>query len=137
MHTDQTGAFPITSKKGNKYIMILCIIDNNFIMIEAMRNRSSGKFVWACLVLMQKLKATGIRPKKHVLDNECSTHFKQAIKENQLEYELVPKGQYRRNLAERALQTWKSHTIGALSGVADTSPPGLWDQPLTYQLDNG
>ena len=40
MYTDQTGAFPVTSKKGNKYIMILCEIENNIIMIEAMRNRS-------------------------------------------------------------------------------------------------
>ena len=79
---------------------------------------------------MHRLKAAGIRPKKHVLDNECSTEFKQAIKENELEYELVPKGQHRINLAERALQTWKVHTIGALSRVADTFPLGLWDKSL-------
>ena len=74
---------------------------------------------------MRKLKAAGIRPKKHVLDDECSTEFKQAIKENELEYELVPKGQHRRNLAELALQTWKAHTIGALSGVSVAFPLGL------------
>ena len=67
MYTDQTGAFPVTSKKGNKYIMILCEIDNNFIMSEAMRNRSSGEIVCTYLVLMQWLKAEGIRAKKHVL----------------------------------------------------------------------
>ena len=36
MYTNQTGAFPVTFKKGNKYIMILCEIDNNVIMSEAM-----------------------------------------------------------------------------------------------------
>ena len=72
---------------------------------------------------MQRLKAAGIRPKKHVLDNECSIEFKQDIKVNELEYELVPEGQHRRNHAERALQTWKVHTIGSISGVADTFPP--------------
>ena len=77
---------------------------------------------------MQRLKVAGIGPKKHVLDNECSTEFKQAIKENELEYELVPKGQHRQNLAERALKTWKAHTIGALSGVSATFPLGLWDE---------
>ena len=65
-----------------------------------------------------------------MLDNECSTEFKQAIKKNGLECELVPKGQHRRNLAERALKTWKSHTIGALSRVADTPPLGQWDELL-------
>ena len=44
------------------------------------------------------------------------------------------KGQHRRNLAERALQTWKSHTIGALNGVANNFPLGLWDEVLP-QLD--
>ena len=81
MYTDQTGAFPITSKKRNKYIMILCEIDNNIILSEAMRNRSSGEIVCTHLFLMQRLKAEGIRTKKHVLDNECSTEFKQSIKE--------------------------------------------------------
>ena len=76
IYTDETGAFPITSKKGKKYIMILCEIDNNFKLSEAMRNRSSGKIVHTYLILMQQLKAAGIRPKKHVLDNECLTEFK-------------------------------------------------------------
>ena len=83
MHTDQTGAFPVTSKNGNKYIMILCEIDNGVITSEAIQNISSGEIVWAYQDLMQRLKAAGFRPKKHVLDNECSTEFKQAIKENE------------------------------------------------------
>ena len=62
--TNQTGAFPVTSKKGNKYITILIEIDNNIIMSEAMWNRSSGEIVRAYLVLMQRLKAAVIRPEK-------------------------------------------------------------------------
>ena len=55
----------------------------------------------------------------------------QAIhKRKKLEYDLVPKGQHRQNLSERALQTWKAHTIGALSGVSATFPLGLWDELL-------
>ena len=83
---------------------------------------------------MQRLKAAGIRPKKHVLENECSKEFKKAIKENELEYELVPKVQHSRNLTEWALQTRKAHTICALSGVPTTPPLGLWDE-LLPQLD--
>ena len=79
--------------------MILCEIDNDIIMSEAMQNISSGEIVHAYQVLIQQLKATEIRHKKHVLDNECSAEFKQAIKENELEYELVPKGQQRINIS--------------------------------------
>ena len=84
MYTDQTGAFPVTSNKGNKYIMILCEIDNNVIMSEAMQNRSSGVIFRTYLVLMHRIKAAGIRPEKNVPDNEFSTEFKQATKENEL-----------------------------------------------------
>ena len=62
-----------------------------------------------------------------MLEDECSTEIKLAIKENELEYELVPKGQHRKNIAERALKTWKAHNIVALSGVSATFPLGLWD----------
>ena len=47
MYTDQTSAFPVSSKKENKYIMILCGIVNDVIMCEAMRNISSDKIVQA------------------------------------------------------------------------------------------
>ena len=46
----------------------------------------------------------------------------------------MPNGQHRINLSERALETWKSHTIAALSGVSDNPPLGLWDK-LLPQLD--
>ena len=32
IYTDQTGAFPVQSQSGNKYIMVLCKIDNNIII---------------------------------------------------------------------------------------------------------
>ena len=69
-----------------------------------------------------------------MLEKECSTDFKQSIEENELEYELVPKRQHIGNIAEQALQTRKAHTIGTLSGIADNSPLGLWDE-LLPQLD--
>ena len=71
MYTDQTGAFTVTYKRGNKFIIIMCEIDNDIIMSEAIRNISSGETVRACQDLMQRLKAAGIRPKNHVLGNEC------------------------------------------------------------------
>ena len=50
--------------------------------------------------------------KKHILDNEYSNKVKEAIREHVVDYELVLKGQYRQNIAEKAIQTYKSHTIG-------------------------
>ena len=41
---------------------------------------------------------------------------------------------HRRNIAERAIQTWKSHAIGVLCGLPNTCPLGLWCQ-LLPQID--
>jgi hypothetical protein len=35
MYTDQTGAFPVQSIKGNGYTMIFCKIDNKITISEA------------------------------------------------------------------------------------------------------
>ena len=114
MYTDQTGAFPTRSRKGNRYVMILCDIDSNIIISEPMKNRTSGEMIRAYRVLMLHLNAAGIKPIKHVLDNEASSEFKEEIKQHDMTYELVPKGMHRRNIAEKAIQTWK-HTPSACS----------------------
>ncbi|KAL7551824.1 hypothetical protein ACHAWF_015016 [Thalassiosira exigua] len=134
MYTDQTGAFPVQSRRGNRYVMILCEMDNNVIMSAPMKNRTAGSMVEAYRALMKRLKRAGIKPKKHVLDNEASAEFKEAIEDEGVSYELVPKGQHQRNIAERYIQTWKAHAIGVLSGVPSTFPLAIWDD-LLPQID--
>ena len=51
-----------------------------------------------------------------------------------MQYELVPKGQHRRNIAEKAIQTWKSHAVGVFSGMSDKCPLTIWDL-LLPQID--
>ena len=43
MYTDQTGAFPVQSRRGNRYIMVLCEIDGNIIISEAMKTERQEK----------------------------------------------------------------------------------------------
>ena len=50
-------------------------------------------------------------------DNECSEEFKQAIKGNNMKYQLVPPQNHCRNIAERAIQTFKVHLISTLCRV--------------------
>ena len=52
-------------------------------------------------VLIHKMKETDIHPTMHILDNECSAEFKDAIKENKMKYQLVPSNNHRRNVAEK------------------------------------
>ena len=87
---------------------------------------------------MHRLKLAGIKPKKHILDNECSNEYKEAIRELDIEYELVPKGQHRRNIAEKAIQTFKAHAISVYSGMDTDCPLALWDlmlEQIDYQVN--
>ena len=126
-HSDQTGRFPKKSSRGNQYIMVLAHPDSNGILQEPMKNRTSGKMICAYQKLIDRLKSAGITPKCHILDNECSTDFKQTIRDNNMTYQLVPPHDHRRNMAEKAIQTFKAHFISILCGADKDFPLHLWD----------
>ena len=126
IHTDQTGAFPHTSQRGNRYIMVAIHLDSNYIFAEPMKNRTEGEMIRTYQKIINRMKAAGLGIKKQVLDNECSAAMKECIRANNMEYELVPPGQHRRNQAERAIQTFKAHFISILAGVDDKFPLSLW-----------
>ena len=130
MHTDQTGRFPANSSSGNKYIMVLVEIDGNYIDGEPMKDRTEGSLIKTYLILWARITASkSVRPKTHVLDNEASEAFKNEIKKN-CKIQLVPPDNHRRNLAERAIQTFKNHFKSVLAGVDDSFPMKLWDKLL-------
>ena len=62
----------------------------------------------------------------HILDNECSAEFKEKILENEMEYQLVPPHDHRRNIAEKAIQVFKDHFVSVLCGTNDKFPMKLW-----------
>ena len=63
------------------------------------------------------------------MDNEASAAFKAEIRKN-CTLQLVPPDNHWRNLAERAIQTFKSHFKAILAGVADNFPMNLRDRLL-------
>ena len=48
--------------------------------------------------------------------------------------QMVPPDEYRRNLAEKSIQTWKYHFKGVLFGVEESFPMHLWCQ-MTPQAE--
>ena len=70
--------------------MVLTESDSSAILVEPMKNRSSGEMIWAYHALISRLNSAGIFPKEHILDNECSADFKAIIKTNKMSYQLVP-----------------------------------------------
>ncbi len=91
-----------------------------------MRNRTKGEMIQTYQSIINRMKAARLGIKKQVLDNECSATMKECIKNNNIEYKLVPPGQHRQNQAEWAIKTFKSHVISILAGVDDKFPLSLW-----------
>jgi hypothetical protein len=134
MHSDQTGHFPATSNKGNLYAMVLVEVDGNFIDAEPMKNRSEGSMIKAYQAFWSRLTASGtVKPKTHIIDNKASAEFKKDIQKN-CTTQLVPPDNHRRNLAERAIQTFKNHFKSILVGVDDSFPIRLWDRLLPQTI---
>jgi hypothetical protein len=125
--TDQPERFPKKSMKGSQYMMVLTESESDAILVESMKNGTSGEMIQAYQVLINQLRAAGIAPKQHILDNELSNDFKEAIKTNNVTYQLVPPHDHRRNKAEKAIQTFKDHFVAILCGADTSFPLNLWD----------
>jgi hypothetical protein len=118
MYTDQPGRFPITSASRHKYTMVAFQLDGNYIDAEPMKSRTAKELTEAYKRIYARWKATGvICPNWHVLDNEAPAEFLDAIRANGCCVEKTPAGMHRRNIVERAIQTYKSHFISTLAGV--------------------
>jgi hypothetical protein len=101
-------------------------LDGNYIFAEPMKNMTEGKMIRAYQQMVNRMKIAGLGLKNHKLDNKVSMAFKQCIKNNNMEYELVPPGNHHCNQAEQAIQTFKAHFIAILLGANDKFPLSLW-----------
>ena len=77
-----------------------------------------------------RMKIQDIVPVRQILDNEISEAYKENIQNTSMTYQLVPQDDHRRNIAERAIQTWKNHFVSVLSGTASTFLLHLWCQVI-------
>ena len=79
---------------------------------------------------LNRMIQQGITTAHKVLDNEISQTYKYEIRESGMSYQLVPPDYHRRNIKERAIQTWKNLFFRVLSGTTDIFPLHLWYQAI-------
>jgi hypothetical protein len=130
MYSDQIGRFPQVSSLGNIYIMVIHDVDSNSLRAEALKDHTDGELILGCAQALEQMQKVGIVPKHQVLDNQASAAYKKAIGNSDMTYELVPPDNHQRNMAEKAIQTFKDHFVCVLSGCAPTFPLHLWCQLL-------
>ena len=83
------------------------------------------------MTIIKKLKATGLQPTFHILDNEVSTDLIEFLKtDEKITVQLPPAGCHRRNAAERAIRTLKTHFISGLCTAHKNFPLNKWGSLL-------
>jgi hypothetical protein len=45
IHSNQTGAFPFTSLRGNRYMMVAIHVNANYIFCKPMKNKTEGEIM--------------------------------------------------------------------------------------------
>ncbi|KAL7478261.1 hypothetical protein ACHAW6_004033, partial [Cyclotella cf. meneghiniana] len=125
LFTDQTGRFPVTSNRGNNYIVIFYAVDPNYIKSYPIKSRHRSEILKAYDEVYQFLRFRGYRPQLHKLDNETSKDVEAFVTTNNAKFQYTPPDMHRTNTAERAIRTWKNHFIAVRAGT-----------PRTYRLSN-
>ena len=70
LYSDQTGRFPVTSNRGNSYIVIFYTSDGNYIKSYPIKSRHRTQLLKACEEVYTYLRVRGYIPQLHKLDNE-------------------------------------------------------------------
>jgi hypothetical protein len=130
LYTDLTGKCPVRSSKGNSYAMVCYVYDCNYVEFIPLKSRSASEWVKAYDTIHQELTVKVLEPKLQTLDNEASVALKNFFTANDVDYQLVPPHCHLRNAAERAIRTFKEHSVAGLSSVDPTFPLHLWDRLL-------
>ena len=126
LYTDLTGHFPVQSSRGHKYILVAYNFDSNSIHVRPLKSRHDNDTIKAYEDIYNMLTQRGQKPRLHWLDNKASKTLKNFIHKEQTEYQLTPPHIHRRNTAERAIRTFKNHSISGLCSVDKTFPLHLW-----------
>ena len=106
--------------------MVMVENDSSYIDAEPMKDKTSQEMIKTYKELLRRIKASRVcDPKLHILDNEASKEYQEEI-EKQCKMQMVPPDTHRRNIAERAIQTFKNHFIAILSGMNHYFPIFLW-----------
>jgi hypothetical protein len=127
IYTDHTGRFPVVSSKGNKYIMTIYHYDSNAILAQPIKDRTAPELLKAFKVMEQELVARGLTQKLMKLDNEASKLLKMYLHQQDITFQLLPPYSHRRNLAERAIRSFKDHLKDGLCSTDKSFPMHLWD----------
>ena len=123
--SDQTGAFPRVSNRGNKYIAVFYIHDTNFIKGMPIKSRHKSQLLAAYDKVYKWCEARGFKPTLHRMDNETSEEAELFIASQQTDLQYAAPGRHCKP-AERAVQTYKSCFKSMIASLPKEFPIAYW-----------
>jgi len=129
-YMDLTGKFPVQSRSGHNYILIIITDDHNYIHAQPMKSRSAQEYVRAFSAALDFFSNHGSSFHSLQMDNETSEDIEATCRTAKIAIQYVPPHVHRANRAERAIRTFKNHLIATLAGAHPSFPLYLWDQTL-------
>ncbi|KAL7478778.1 hypothetical protein ACHAW6_004540 [Cyclotella cf. meneghiniana] len=104
LFTNQTGRFPVTSNKGNNYIVLFYVVDANFIKSYSIKScyRTHTPSSLATEPNFSR-HTTKYRPKLHHLDNKTSKDVKDFITEQNAKHLFTPPNIHRTSIAKQMI----------------------------------
>ena len=128
IYTDLTGAFPVTSARGNKLLYIAYSYDANIIMWEPMKMKNESEMSRVFKTVYEKLDKRGIKPKFHIMDNEASSTVMSCMEQKNVDAQKVAPQNHQANTAERMIETVKHHFIAGMAGTDENYPIREWER---------
>ena len=123
----QTGAYPRTSFRGNKYICVFYIFDPNYNYIKGnpIKSRHSSKLLKAYKDVYHWCESRGFKPVLHCMDNETPKEVEDFIQSHQTDLHYLPPGRHCRPAEKQCKPTKSASSLRQLrSPRSFQSPPG-------------
>ena len=127
---DLTGRFPQKSSRGNEYILVGYHYNADAILATAIKDRTTSSITSAWQKMHNTFALSNNKPEVYILDNEKSNELINLFSTNNVKYQLAPPHCHRTNLAERSIQTFKSHFLAGLATCDPDFPLREWDRLL-------
>ena len=124
--SDQTVRFPITSRQGLKYTMVLYDCDGNSILAESLKSCAESKLLREITALYKHVIDRGLQPRLHIMYNELSKGMKNSIYSAGSQHQMVPPRLNHSLIAKRSIHTFKHHLIDGISSCDPFFSLHLW-----------
>ena len=98
-------------------MMVIYAYDPNSILFKPFPHRSKESIVQAYQKIIQHITKRQFKPRLQRLENEASKLLQDEMEKNQIQWQLVPPGNHRRNAAELHIRTFKNYFISILAGT--------------------